>query len=148
MASVIGQDSLVTMHFSIKLKDGSVAESTKVSGKPAQLRVGDGSLTAAFEACLIGLKAGESHLFELSPENAFGQPSPDHIHHLDLMKFGSDTPAEPGVIIAFTQPDGTEIPGVVREVVGDSVTVDFNHPLAGQTVIFDVEILSVERASL
>jgi FKBP-type peptidyl-prolyl cis-trans isomerase SlpA len=47
------------------------------------------------------------------------------------------------MIIAFTQPDGTELPGIVREVTGDSVTVDFNHPLAGQVITFDVEILSV-----
>ncbi|MGJ8581156.1 MAG: FKBP-type peptidyl-prolyl cis-trans isomerase, partial [Psychromonas sp.] len=46
-------------------------------------------------------------------------------------------------IISFTQPDGTELPGIIREVVADSVTVDFNHPLAGQTVTFDVDVLEV-----
>jgi len=48
-----------------------------------------------------------------------------------------------GSIIAFTQPDGTELPGLVREVAGDSVTIDFNHPLAGQKVTFEVDILEV-----
>lgn len=48
------------------------------------------------------------------------------------------------MILAFSQPDGSEIPGIIRSVAGDSVTVDFNHPLAGQTVIFDVEIVDVK----
>jgi FKBP-type peptidyl-prolyl cis-trans isomerase SlpA len=51
---------------------------------------------------------------------------------------------EEGMILAFSQPDGTEIPGIIRSAAGDSVTVDFNHPLAGQTVIFDVEIIDVK----
>lgn len=136
----------VTFHFAIKLKDGSVADSTKVSGKPAQLVMGDGNLTPEFEQCLLGLETGAERSFELAPEQAFGLPNPDNIHHLDLAKFSSDAPAEAGTIVAFTQPDGSELPGIVREVVGDSVTVDFNHPLAGQTVIFEVEILTVEAA--
>jgi len=62
---------------------------------------------------------------------------------MDRSKFSADTPAEEGMIIAFSQPDGSELPGIVRAVAGDSVTVDFNHPLAGQEITFDVEIISV-----
>lgn len=138
--------SKVTFHFAIKLKDGSVADSTKVAGKPAQLMIGDGNLTPEFEKCLMGLKAGDERSFELQPEEAFGQPNPDNIHHIEAAKFGAHVPAEVGAIVTFSMADGSEFPGIVREVVGDSVTVDFNHPLAGQTVIFDVEILEVEAA--
>lgn len=143
MSSVIQNQSEVLMHFDLKLEDGSAADSTRVNNKPAKLVMGDGSLTANFEACLLGLKDGDKKSFTLSPEDAFGLPNPDNIHHMDRTRFGADTPVEPGTIIAFSQPDGSEIPGIIREVAGDSVTVDFNHPLAGQTVIFDVEILSV-----
>ncbi|MBW8191879.1 FKBP-type peptidyl-prolyl cis-trans isomerase [Neiella marina] len=143
MVDAISQGSAVTMHFAIKLTDGSVADSTKVNNKPARFVMGDGNLTESFEQCLLGLKAGDAKSFELAPEQAFGQPNPDNIHHLDRMKFNAEVPAEVGTVVAFAQPDGTEIPGIVREVAGDSVTVDFNHPLAGQTVIFDVEIITV-----
>lgn len=51
---------------------------------------------------------------------------------------------EVGTIMAFSGPDGMEIPGIIADIAGDSVTVDFNHPLAGQDVTFEVEILSVE----
>ncbi|WP_120511633.1 FKBP-type peptidyl-prolyl cis-trans isomerase [Photobacterium salinisoli] len=142
--SVITHNSEVLMHFSIKLEDGSVAESTQSMGKPAKFRMGDGSLTDNFEHCLLGLTQGEKKQFVLEPEDAFGMPNPDNIHHVDLTRFNSDAPAEVGAIIAFSGPDGQDIPGVITAVVGDSVTVDFNHPLAGQRVTFDVEVVSIE----
>ncbi|WP_255439227.1 FKBP-type peptidyl-prolyl cis-trans isomerase [Aestuariibacter sp. GS-14] len=143
---VIGQNSQVIMHFDLKLSDGSAADSTRVNKKPAKLVMGDGSLTPNFEACLLGLKTGDKKSFELGPDDAFGQSNPDNIHHMDRSRFSSDMNIEPGTIIAFAQPDGSEVPGIVRSVAGDSVTVDFNHPLAGQTVVFDVEIIDVINA--
>ncbi|XOV78885.1 MAG: FKBP-type peptidyl-prolyl cis-trans isomerase [Aestuariibacter sp.] len=142
--AVIGDSSRVVLHFNLKLEDGTAADSTRVHNKPAKLVMGDGSLTPNFESCLRGLKVGDEKSFTLPPDDAFGMPNPDNIHHVDRSKFDADTPAEPGMIIGFTQPGGVELPGIVREVVGDSVTIDFNHPLAGQTVIFEVEILEVE----
>ncbi|MEG3755485.1 FKBP-type peptidyl-prolyl cis-trans isomerase [Psychromonas arctica] len=140
---VIAADSEVLMHFSIKLSDGSAVDSTKVDNKPAKFVMGDGSLTEGFEACLLGLTEGSSESFTLEPESAFGLPNPDNFHYIELSKFSADVPAEIGTIISFTQPDGTELPGIIREIVADSVTVDFNHPLAGQTVTFDVDVLEV-----
>lgn len=139
----IVKESEVVMHFSIRLSDGSAVDSTKVSNKPAKFVMGDGSLTPGFEDCLLGLQVGQSETFTLPPESAFGLPNPDNIHHLELSKFSSDVPAEIGTIISFTQPNGEEIPGIIREIVADSVTVDFNHPLAGQTVTFEVDVLEV-----
>lgn len=144
---MINTGSEVLFHFSIKLSDGSVADSTKVSGKPAKLVMGDGSLTPGFEACLLGLEAGQEASFTLPPEQAFGMPNPDNIYYVERDKFGADVTPEEGAIIAFTQPDGSELPGVIRSVAGQSVTVDFNHPLAGQTLTFDVEILEVNSAN-
>lgn len=143
-ATVIGSNSEVILHFDLKLEDGSAADSTRVHNKPAKLTIGDGSLTPTFEACLLGLKTGDKKSFTLPPEDAFGQSNPDNIHHIERSKFDAATPAEEGMIITFTQPNGGEIPGIIREVIGDSVTVDFNHPLAGVTVVFDVEILDVK----
>jgi FKBP-type peptidyl-prolyl cis-trans isomerase SlpA len=143
MSDSIDSSSQVLMHFDLKLSDGSAADSTRVNNKPAKLQMGDGSLTPNFEQCLVGLKEGDKKSFTLNADEAFGMPNPDNIHHMDKTRFSADTPVQVGSIIAFSQPDGSEIPGIIRDVAGDSVTVDFNHPLAGQTVIFDVEILSV-----
>ncbi|ENB2087238.1 FKBP-type peptidyl-prolyl cis-trans isomerase [Vibrio alginolyticus] len=142
--TTINQDSAVTLHFTIKMQDGSVADSTHNMGKPAKFIMGDGSLSENFEQCLIGLETGAQKAIELKAEDAFGMPNPDHIHYMDRTKFVGDAEVEVGTIMAFSGPDGMEIPGIITEIAGDSVTVDFNHPLAGQDVTFEVEILSVE----
>ncbi|MDD4863435.1 MAG: FKBP-type peptidyl-prolyl cis-trans isomerase [Alishewanella agri] len=141
--SEIQANSTVIFHFDITLADGSAAESTRVHNKPAKLQMGDGSLSPAFEAQLLGMTAGEKKSFTLAPQDAYGMPNPDNIYYVDRSKFSADAPAKVGAIIGFAMPDGSELPGLVREVVGDSVTVDFNHPLAGQTLTFNVEIVQV-----
>ena len=141
--SEIQANSTVIFHFDITLADGSAAESTRVHNKPAKLQMGDGSLSPAFEAQLLGMSAGEKKSFTLAPEDAYGMPNPDNIYYVDRSKFSADAPAKVGAIIGFAMPDGSELPGLVRDVVGDSVTVDFNHPLAGQTLTFNVEIVQV-----
>ncbi|WP_333608892.1 FKBP-type peptidyl-prolyl cis-trans isomerase [Arsukibacterium sp.] len=141
--SQISASSTVIFHFDITLTDGSAAESTRVHNKPAKLQMGDGSISPAFEAQLFGLTAGAKKSFTLAPEDAYGMPNPDNIYYVDRSKFSADAPATVGSIIGFAMPDGSELPGLVREVVGESVTVDFNHPLAGQTLTFNIEIVQV-----
>ncbi|GEM78457.1 FKBP-type peptidyl-prolyl cis-trans isomerase [Vibrio superstes] len=142
--SVITNNSAVTMHFAIKLEDGSIADSTYQMGKPAKLVIGDGSLSDNFEACLLGLQAGDKNSVELKAVDAFGLSNPDNIHHMDRAKFVGEAQVEVGTIMAFNGPDGVEIPGIITEIAGDSVTVDFNHPLAGRDVTFDVEIVAID----
>ncbi|ASJ97579.1 FKBP-type peptidyl-prolyl cis-trans isomerase [Shewanella marisflavi] len=128
-------------HMNIVLEDGSTADSTKASGKPAKLNIGDQTLSPAFEAELKGLKQGDKHSFTLEAADAFGESNPDAIHHMDRSKFPADMQLEAGVILSFAGPGGSEIPGIVRDVLGDSVTVDLNHPLAGRTVTFELEVV-------
>lgn len=139
----INASSEVILHFDLKLKDGSAVDSTRVHNKPAKMVMGDGSLTANFEACLLGLSKGQRKSFEINANDAFGAPNPDNIYHLDRTKFDADEKLEEGMIMSFAQPNGSELPGIIRSVAGQSVTVDFNHPLAGQDIIFDVEIIDV-----
>lgn len=142
--TIIAQQSAVTLHFTIKMKDGSVADSTYNMGKPAKLVIGDGSLSENFEQCLFGLQTGDKKAIDLPAADAFGMPNPDNIHYMDRSKFVGDAEVEVGTIMAFSGRDGMEIPGIITDIAGDSFTVDFNHPLAGQDVTFEVEILSVE----
>lgn len=141
---MIKENSEVFMHFSIKLADGSMAESTFATGKPALFRMGDGSLSENFEKSLLGLTVGQKAQFELAPEDTFGASNPDNIHYIDLNKFTAEVPAKVGNIIAFAGPDGQDIPGMITQIEGESVTVDFNHPLAGKILTFDVEVVSIE----
>jgi FKBP-type peptidyl-prolyl cis-trans isomerase SlpA len=143
-AAVIGESSQIILHFDLKLTDGSAVDSTRVNNKPAKMVVGDGSLTPNFEKCLLGLRVGDKKAFTINADDAFGLPNPDNIYHVDKSKFAADAELKEGMIMGFGQPDGSEVPGIIRSVAGQSVTVDFNHPLAGQDVIFDVEIIDVK----
>jgi FKBP-type peptidyl-prolyl cis-trans isomerase SlpA len=128
------------------VEDGSTAESTRANGKPALFRLGDGSLSAALEQALLGLKAGETKQFTLAPEEAFGSVSPDLIQYFSRRDFIDAGEPEVGAIMLFTGMGGSEMPGVIREVSGDSITVDFNHPLAGHRIQFDIEVLEIDPA--
>ncbi|WP_205952632.1 FKBP-type peptidyl-prolyl cis-trans isomerase [Pantoea stewartii] len=144
MTESVQRDSAVLLHFVLKLEDGSVAESTRASGKPALFRLGDGSLSGALEQALLGLKAGDKHQFSLAPEEAFGGVSPDLIQYFSRRDFNEAGEPEIGAIMLFTGMGGSEMPGVIREINGDSITVDFNHPLAGHRVQFDIEVLEID----
>lgn len=143
-SKVICDSSQVILHFDLTLEDGTAADSTRVNDKPAKMVMGDGSLTPNFEACLLDLKVGDKKSFTLAPIDAFGMPNPDNIYHVDRTKFTADMDLSEGMIMGFSQPDGSELPGIIRSIAGHSVTVDFNHPLAGQTVVFAVEIIDVK----
>ncbi|CNH19843.1 FKBP-type peptidyl-prolyl cis-trans isomerase [Yersinia aldovae] len=140
----VNENSAVLVHFTLKLEDGSTAESTHIHGKPALFRLGDNSLSDALEQQLIGLKVGDKHVFSLQPEDAFGVESPDLIQYFTQRDFAQTGVPDAGTIMLFTTRDGSEMPGVVREVAEESITVDFNHPLAGHIVSFDIEVLEID----
>ncbi|QWT42072.1 FKBP-type peptidyl-prolyl cis-trans isomerase [Dickeya dadantii] len=137
----------VLVHFALMLEDGSVAESTRESGKPAMFRLGDGSLSAALEAQLLDLRVGDRRQFSLPPESAFGPSNPDLIQFFLRRDFAQTGVPDVGTIMLFSGMAGNDMPGIIREVAEESVTVDFNHPLAGHTITFDVEVLEIHPPS-
>ncbi|HEC19707.1 MAG TPA: FKBP-type peptidyl-prolyl cis-trans isomerase [Gammaproteobacteria bacterium] len=141
---MIGPDSEVLMHFTLTLKDGTVAESSRDS-EPLQFRMGDGSLVVGLERALYGLHSGSVQTLEIEPQDAFGFPDPANVHALSVHDFPHDMLLEAGVIVNFTTPTGDELPGTVVEVDDEQVLVDFNHPLCGYTINFAVEILAVSN---
>ena len=138
----IQNNSEILVHITMKLEDGSAADSTKVHNKPAKIFMGDQSISAAFEAQIMGMEVDESRAFTLIAVDAFGESNPDNIHYMELDKFNQEAPAKVGNIITFTQPGG-ELPGMITDVSGTSVTVDFNHPLAGQAVTFVIDLVEI-----
>lgn len=137
----------VVLHMNLKLSDGSVAESTRAINKPAKFQLGDGSLSTAIEQQLIGLSVGEVKQFTVAAVDGFGERQPALIQYLQRYEFPSDIALDVGAIIGFAHPNGGEMPGVVRAIVGDSITVDFNHPLAGEVLFFDIEVMDIVRTS-
>jgi FKBP-type peptidyl-prolyl cis-trans isomerase SlpA len=133
----------ILCHMNLILEDGSTADSTKASGKPARFNLGDQSLSPALEAQIKHLSEGDKHTFTLDAKDAFGESNPDAIHHMDRSRFPANMKLEAGVIVSFSGPGGSEIPGIVRETIGDSITVDLNHPLAGHKITFELDVVQV-----
>ncbi|MFV3412123.1 FKBP-type peptidyl-prolyl cis-trans isomerase [Pseudomonas nitroreducens] len=140
----IGGDSKVTLHFALKLDDGNVVDST-FEKQPATFKVGDGNLLPGFEQALFGLKAGDKRTLTIEPENGFGQPNPANVQVMPRDQFQDMELAE-GLLVIFNDAAKTELPGVVKQFDEQHVTIDFNHPLAGKTLSFDVDIIDVQPA--
>ena len=134
--------SRVTLHFAILLADGREVDTTR-RGKPATFTIGDGNVPQGFESALMGLTRGDDERIPIAPERGFGPRREENVRTLPIADFPKAEPLEAGLVVAFHSPEG-DLPGVVQEVRGDEVVVDFNHPLAGRELIFDVTILRVE----
>lgn len=138
----IAPGARVTLHFSILLAGGEEVDTTR-RGKPATFVVGDGNLPPGFERALIGLAAGDDEQIPISPEQGFGPRREENLRTMPRADFADAGALERGTVVSFHSPDG-DLPGVVRELRGERVLVDFNHPLAGRSLVFDVSILKVE----
>ena len=140
----IGSNSQVTLHFAIKLDSGEVVDST-FDKNPPRFKVGDGSLLPGFERALFGLKAGDKRSLNIEPEQGFGQPNPQNVQVMPRSNFEGMELSE-GLLIIFNDAANAELPGVVKAFDSTEVTIDFNHPLAGKSLTFDVEIIDVQPA--
>lgn len=137
----IGPDKEVTLHFALRLENGDVVDST-FDKQPATFRVGDGNLLPGFEAALFGFKAGDKRTLQVLPEQGFGQPNPQNVQLMPRSQF-QDMELSEGLLVIFNDAAKAELPGVVKAFDETQVTIDFNHPLAGKTLNFDVQIIEV-----
>ena len=140
----ITQDSTVDLHFEVSLENGTVIDSTFERGEPVRLVVGDGSLLEGFEKVLINLTAGDTRTASLSPDEAFGQWNPDNVQTFSHAQFAvTGNLHEVGTMMEFEDKGKATLVGVVSDVTEDAIKVDFNHPLAGQNILFKVQIFRV-----
>ncbi len=142
MSDGIEQGSEVLMHFTLALADGTVVDGSEQGG-PLRFVAGDGTLETGLEELLYGMRAGDKACFNLAPGQAFGEPDPTNVHSMPRSEFPADMALQEGAVVEFTTPGGAAVPGTVLELAEDSVMVDFNHPLAGRQLTFEVEILEV-----
>lgn len=142
----IGQGSTVTLHFSLKFENGEVVDSN-FEKDPATFTIGDGSLLPGFERVLFGLKDSDKRTFEIPPEQGFGTPSEQNVQIMPRSQFDS-MELDYGVLVIFKDAAGGEMPGVVKAFNDQQVTIDFNHPLAGKVITFDVEIIQVQNSTV
>jgi FKBP-type peptidyl-prolyl cis-trans isomerase SlpA len=140
--SVVKSDSLVTLHYRISSVEGMDFVST-FDATPATLQLGSNELAASLEHCLEGLCEGERRVFTLEPTQAFGAHNPQLIQRLPRDVLPPDARPELHELIEFPAPDGSRYAGLVRELDAAAVLIDFNHPLAGKRIRFEVNVIGV-----
>ncbi|SMF98144.1 FKBP-type peptidyl-prolyl cis-trans isomerase [Burkholderia singularis] len=138
--------SHVTLHYRLALADGADIVNT-FTDRPATLLLGAGQLAPSLEEILIGLKPGHHSTFRLAPEQAFGPRNPELIQRVSMATLRENAMVgehfTPGDLVEFNAPGGGRYAGVLKEVGETSALFDFNHPLAGQALTFEVKIIGI-----
>ncbi|THF60603.1 FKBP-type peptidyl-prolyl cis-trans isomerase [Pseudothauera rhizosphaerae] len=141
MSQTVQPDNLVTLHYRIALDNGQPLVST-FEGTPATLQLGTGELLPTLEGLIAGLQVGQRKAFELAAEQAFGSWREDLVERVKREHM-PDEDIEALSIMEFTAPDGSRYSGLVREIDAQSALIDFNHPLAGKSIRFEVEVIGI-----
>lgn len=141
----VAKDTVVTLNYTGKLSDGTVFD-TSVGKTPLTFVEGEGRMIPGFEKAILGMKPGQKKSFTIPPSEAYGEPNKSLIIDVPRAQFPASMDVKVGMHVARETPQGA-IPGLVTKVGKDTVTVDFNSPLAGKTLTFDVDILDVTKAT-
>jgi len=136
----------LTLHYRLAAPDGADIVST-FNDSPATLQLGQGQLAPFLEACLLGLPEGAHQIFELAPEQAFGPRNPELLQRVSRATLDRNSQLGEnytiGDLVEFAAPGGGRFAGVLREINAEDALFDFNHPLAGQPLKFEVKIIGI-----
>lgn len=142
MTETVRAGNLITLHYRVATGDDTELVST-FDSTPATLQLGSGELAPPLEHCLIGVAVGERHVFLLDADQAFGSHNPQLVQRMPRSDLPPNASPELHGLIEFAAPGGEKFTGIVRELDAEGVLVDFNHPLAGKPVRFEVEIIGI-----
>jgi len=132
----------VKLHYNAKIKDGTLYQSTE-NRKPEQFDLGEGQIIEGIRKNLIGMEVGEKKSFTVTPDEGFGAHDENLIVEVDRKQFPEDMTPFVGQQLRMERDGGEEVTVIVTGMTTDIVTIDANHPLAGKTLEFDVEIVEI-----
>lgn len=135
--------SKVKVHYSGKLEDGTEFDNSQ-GGSPLEFTIGENQVIKGFENGVIGLEIGEKKTIKIEPEDAYGPYHEDYVYNIEKSKMPDNITLEVGRRLTARHEDGSALEMVIKHVEDESVTLDANHPLAGQKLIFDIELIDIE----
>ncbi|MBV62453.1 FKBP-type peptidyl-prolyl cis-trans isomerase [Abyssibacter profundi] len=141
----IAENTVASFHYVLKTPEGEVLESSREAEPMAYLH-GTGGIIPGLEEEMSGKSTGDRFEATIPPEKAYGEHDPARVQQVPLAAFQGVDKVEPGMVFRAST-DGGDIPVVIRAVEGDTVVVDANHQMAGQTLVFDIEITDVREAT-
>jgi len=137
----------VSISYTATLDNGEVIDKVPAS-RPITLNIGSGRVLKAVEACLLGMNPGETRTISVQPEDAYGPYHDYLVHDINRSVFEGKIDPKPGMILSLTiNRDGQDqqVPATVLSVQGDTVTVDYNHPLAGKVLTYTVTLHAIGK---
>jgi FKBP-type peptidyl-prolyl cis-trans isomerase SlpA len=137
---MIKENDVVELHYTGKFEDGEVFDSS-VGSNPIRVEIGNGSLIRGFEQSLLGKSVGEEFSIEIQAEDAYGEVKEELIVEIPKDKMPGEV--EVGQALTANSENGAIAQVVVKEIKEETVVIDGNHPLSGKTLLFDIQILSV-----
>jgi peptidylprolyl isomerase len=128
------------------LEDGQVFD-TSEGRAPLEVPMGAGQMIPGFEAALMGMELGEKKTFTLAPEEAYGQHMPERIMDFPAEQIPEDMQPQVGQTIGVSTSEGQQMPALITYVDDEKVTLDLNHPLAGKSLTFAIEVVGISNES-
>ena len=138
----VREDDTVKVHYTCKLENGTVIDAS-AAGKPLEFVVGRGDVIKGLDEAVAGMKVGESKAVTVVAEKAYGPRHEEWVLEVARDKFSEDWKPEIGLHYEVPRENGQSTTATVTRVSPSSVTMDFNHPLSGKELIFEVSILEI-----
>jgi FKBP-type peptidyl-prolyl cis-trans isomerase SlyD len=142
----IAKDKVVSIEYRLHLGDGKIIDESE-PGDPLVYLHGYEEIVPGLEKALEGKKVGESLKVQVPPEEGYGEYDPEGVQEVPREEFPADMELEEGGIVTATDEEGDEVEFLVKEVRPKTVVVDFNDPLAGKTLHFEVTVREVREAT-
>ena len=147
MTTVTNGD-LISIHYRGTLDDGTEFDNSYTRNQTIDFVVGNGQMIKGFELAVYGMEEGDKKSVTIEPENAYGNINPEAIKVFPRTSFPQDMPIEIGGTVEARTEDGRSHPARIANVKDDGIAVDFNHPLAGKTLSFDIELVKIQNQQI
>jgi peptidylprolyl isomerase len=133
----------VQVHYTGTLESGEVFDSSQ-GREPLKVTIGQGQLISGFEDSLMGMGLNEKKTFTLEPESAYGERDESAVRQFPRKDLPRDLQVSQGQMLGLKMPDGQQIPAKVAQLSDETITLDLNHPLAGESLTFEIEVVAIE----
>lgn len=145
--NIVTEGDTVSVHYEGTFEDGSVFDSSYNRGAPINFTIGAGSMIEGFETNIKGMSLGQKKKFTISSDEAYGPRDDTAVQEIPKSNFPSDFDFTPGVTVTGSNPTGTgHVNATIISEGEDSVTLDFNHPMAGKDLTFEVEVVDLNAS--
>ncbi|MBW2516875.1 MAG: peptidylprolyl isomerase [Deltaproteobacteria bacterium] len=135
----------VSVHYKGTLENGEVFD-TSEGRHPMEVEMGAGQVITGFEKALMGMAVNEKKNFTIKPEEAYGYRDESLTHSFARSEIPAEMNVEVGQTVALSSPEGQQVPAQIVEADDQKVVVDLNHPLAGKTLTFDIEVVGINHS--